>query len=279
MNINLPITLIILTKNEELNISNILKNTNNFFNQTIIVDSFSNDKTLEICKNFNTDIYTNNFMNQGIQFNWALKNCKINNAWIMRLDADEIMEESLKKEISELVINQKLDNYDGYFINRKLIWDNKWIKYGGIYPHFILRLFKIDKGHSEEITEEHIIVDGFTSNLKNRIIEHNLKNDICFFTEKHIITGMGEVNEYLQNQTKILKYDSKYLYKSSVRRKMKVYYYKFPIYLRAFIYFIYRYIFLLGFLDGKAGFSFHFFQSFWYRMYIDKLITEKKSND
>ena len=276
---DLPITLIILTKNEEKNINNVLKNCNDFFNQIIIVDSFSTDKTLDICDIYKTEIYKNKFINQGIQFNWALKNCKINNSWIMRLDADETLEEKLKKEISDLFKSKNIDNHNGYFINRKLLWNNKWIKYGGIYLYFFLRLFKKNYGKSEEITEEHIIVNGSTDKLKYRIIENNLKNDITFFTQKHMQTAIGEMNEFIKNSNKNLVYENKVFYKSSVRRKMKSYYYKFPPYLRAFIYFIYRYFFLLGFLDGKEGFSFHFFQSFWYRMYIDKLIKENNNND
>ena len=73
-----------------------------------------------------------------------------------RLDADETLEEKLKKNTGKIYLNPKnIDNHNGYFINRKLLWNNKWIKHGGIYPHFILRLFKKNYGKSEEITEEH----------------------------------------------------------------------------------------------------------------------------
>tara|TARA_A100001015_G_C14964117_1_gene702157 strand:- start:446 stop:1285 length:840 start_codon:yes stop_codon:yes gene_type:complete len=279
MKYKLPITLIILTKNEDKNINNIMENTNNYFNQTIIVDSYSDDKTIEICKKYKTEIYQNKFVNQGVQFNWALDNCKINNDWVMRLDADEIMEDKLKIEISNLFDSKNVYENEGYFINRMLLWNGKWIKYGGIYPHYILRLFKFGSGRSEEITEEHIIINGKTAKLKNKLIENNLKNNIGFFTEKHMFTAIGEMKEYLSDKREELVYESQGFHKSSIRRKMKNVYYKFPLYFRALIYFFYRYIFLLGFIDGKEGFSFHFFQSFWYRMYIDKLISENIKND
>lgn len=276
----LPITLIILTKNEDKNIVNIIKNTNDYFNQTIIVDSYSDDTTTDICKRYDIEVYQNKFVNQGIQFNWALDNCKINNEWVMRLDADETMEDELKFEILELFNSKKINENEGYFINRMLLWNGKWIKYGGIYPHYILRLFKFGYGRSEEITEEHIVVNGKTARLKNKLIENNLKNNIGFFTEKHMFTAIGEMREYLSENKKELIYEDQGFHKSSIRRKMKNVYYKFPFYLRALIYFLYRYIFLLGFIDGKEGFSFHFFQSLWYRMYIDKLISENsKKND
>ena len=76
-------------------------------------------------------ICQNKFVNQAKQFNWALSNVEIKSEWIMRLDDEEVTKD-LAREIKKN-INKKNEN-NGFYINRKLIWCGKWIKYGGIYP-------------------------------------------------------------------------------------------------------------------------------------------------
>src|SRR3990167_4468447 len=105
----LPISVIILTYNEELNIGNCLKSVADWANEIIIVDSFSADKTLEIAKKHTNKIAQRTFVNQAEQFNWALDNLEIKNEWILRLDADEYLTSELKDEITE-----KLKNIPNY---------------------------------------------------------------------------------------------------------------------------------------------------------------------
>jgi glycosyltransferase involved in cell wall biosynthesis len=272
------LSIIILTHNEAVNIEKCLHSAKKLTNNIYIIDSFSDDLTLEICKKYQVTILQNQFVNQGIQFNWALKNLNLETEWILRLDADEEVSEELEKNIRNIIESDNKKT-NGYFINRKLIWCGKWIRFGGIYPHWIARLFRNGTGKYEERTEEHLLVNGNTARIKGSLIENNLKNKIIFFSQKHIATAQGEVSEYFDISFNSLNDTSGVFSKNYLRRLLKLSFYnKLPIYLRCCIYFLYRYIFLLGFLDGKHGFSFHFFQSFWYRMLIDILIYEKKNN-
>ena len=116
----LPISAIVLTYNEEINIKNCLESVADWANEIIIVDSFSTDKTLEIAKKYTNKIAQRTFINQAEQFNWALDNLEIKNDWILRLGADEYLTEELKKEITQTLINadKKLIDADNISINQ-----------------------------------------------------------------------------------------------------------------------------------------------------------------
>ena len=270
--------IIILTFNEEINIRKCLESIKNFADEIIIIDSFSNDKTKSICENYKVKFVQNKFINQAKQFNWALSNVEIKSKWIMRLDADEEVTENLAREI-KININSESKN-NGFYICRKLIWCGKWIKYGGIYPLWLARIFKKGTAVYEERTEEHLLIDGKTGKIKGDLLENNLKNKIEYFTIKHLETAKGEVREIFDKSFDKNITSDKTLNKIRIRRFFKINFFnKTPLFLRSLFYFIYRYIFRLGFLDGKEGFTFHFFQAFWYRMFIDMLVDEKKKNE
>ena len=267
--------IIILTFNEEINIRKCLESIKDFADEIIIIDSFSNDKTKSICENYKVKFVQNKFINQAKQFNWALSNVEIKSKWIMRLDADEEVTENLAREI-KININLESKN-NGFYICRKLIWCGKWIKYGGIYPLWLARIFKKGTAVYEERTEEHLLIDGKTGKIKGDLLENNLKNKIEYFTIKHLETAKGEVREIFDKSFDKNIASDKTLNKIRIRRFFKINFFnKTPLFLRSLFYFIYRYIFRLGFLDGKEGFTFHFFQAFWYRMFIDMLVDEKK---
>src|SRR4051794_14783788 len=94
------LSVVILTYNEEIHISRVLNNVRQFCTSVYIIDSYSTDKTIEIAKQFGATVLQNTFVNQSHQFRWALENANIKSEWIMRLDADEIVEADLVDEIS-----------------------------------------------------------------------------------------------------------------------------------------------------------------------------------
>src|SRR5215470_14159574 len=97
-----PVSLIILTYNEEVNIGHTLESVKDWVGEIIIVDSYSTDKTLEICRNYTDKIYQHPFQNQAQQFNWALDNVPIAHEWVMRLDSDEMVTPELARELCDL---------------------------------------------------------------------------------------------------------------------------------------------------------------------------------
>lgn len=272
------ISIIILTFNDECQIGNCLESIADLSDDIIIVDSQSTDRTIEICESHGARVYQNPFVNQAIQFNWALDNVPIKYDWVLRLDSDEIVPDRLKSELKNRLAAG--EDYVAYALNRRMIWMGRWLRWGRMYPHYIVRLFRKGKARYEERTEEHLIVDGPTGRMKNDFLEDNKKNNLDYFTEKHLATARGELEEILaQEQEQLAPGLEPRLFGPKVNRtrwlKEKVYA-RTPLFARPFLYFFYRYFFCLGFLDGVPGLIFHILQGFWYRFYIDAKVYEER---
>lgn len=275
----IPVSLIILTFNEEENIEHCLQSVSDLVDEIIIVDSFSTDKTIEICKKYTSKIFEHKFENQAKQFNWALDNVPVSNNWVMRLDGDEFLTGELKNELI-LLFNKTEKDFTGIYLKRRVYFMGRWIKHGDYYPMWFLRIFQKGKGKYEEITEEHIILsEGKTIKLKNDFIDYNRKG-LSFWLEKHANWAVGEMYDTLalmKNEKMNAKVIDESLFSSQEKQrrwlKNKIYA-KSPLFIRAFLYFFYRYFVRFGFLDGIEGLIFHFLQGFWYRFYIDAKIYE-----
>lgn len=274
---NKNITTIILTFNEELNIQKCIDSVKEISQKIIVIDSFSTDKTEEICLENNVEFIKRKFESYSDQFNYILNNITIKTPWILRLDADEY----LTKEGSVELRNICKDNLFNKSINGVILKFNVFfmgteIKYGGISPIKNLRVIRNGFGGIESrIMDEHLYISsGDVLTMKNITI-HNDKKNIHSFISKHNKYSDYETIEYLNS----LKIDNEKILGKEARKKrvLKNYgYYKLPSFLRCFLYFFYRYVYKLGFLDGKEGFIFHFLQAFWYRMLVDIKIFEYK---
>ena len=276
---NNDISVIILTHNEEKHIARCIKSAKKYSNNIYVIDSYSSDKTAEISKSLNVSVLQNKFINYAKQFSWALNKINFTTEWILRLDADEYLEDDLIIEIKNKL--PKIDDeVVGINFKRKHIFMNKWIKYGGRYPLILLRLWRKNLGKIEDRwMDEHIIINkGKTITFKNCFCDHNLKN-LSFFINKHDWYANREAVDILLselNKKKNVKLNSKNTsFHASLKRYVKENIYNnLPIGVRPFSYFVYRYFILLGFLDGKEGLIYHFLQGFWYRFLVDSKLVE-----
>ncbi len=271
------ISAIILTYNDEVQIDACLASVAQLTDDIIVVDSHSRDRTAELCRARGARVVQHAFINQALQFNWALDNVPLKYDWILRLDSDEIVPERLINEIRQRVGNEA---YDGYYLNRRMYWMNRWLRHGRMYPHYILRLFKRGRARYEERTEEHLVLQGAAGYLRNDFLEDNRKNTLDYFTEKHLSTARGEVEEALRGAEVQSGIEPK-VFGPKVHRtrwlKLSVYS-RAPLFLRGIMYFVYRYMLCLGFLDGVPGLIYHVLQGFWYRFYIDAKLYEARSD-
>lgn len=275
----IPISAIILTYNEEKNIEKCLKSVYHWVDEIFIVDSFSNDRTVEIAKKYTDRIYQHEFINYSIQRNWAQKNLPIKNDFVFHIDADEWVSEELKKEIFEIFEKGYFKNYDGFLISRKTIFYNKWIKYGGHYPRYHLRIFKKDKGRCEKREyDQHFIVEGRVKKLKNPIV-NDVTMEISEFINKYAKWALFEAKSIINKEKEEIKPSLLGNPIQRIRWFKKNIYLRLPLFLRCFLYFIYRYFLRLGFLDGIEGLIFHFLQGFWFRFIVDVKIWELKKHD
>ena len=156
----------------------------------------------------------------------------------------------------------------------------KWMK-RGIYPVKLLRLFRYGKGVCEQRwMDEHIqISEGSTTEFEHDFMDDNI-NRLGWWTAKHNGYSIREAIDLLDVELGLLSAsDTEQAVmgeQALAKRKKKLKYAKAPLFWRSFAYFMYRYFFKLGFLDGKEGFLWHFLQGWWYRTLVDAKIYEIK---
>lgn len=273
----LDISVIILTYNEKIHIERCINNAKKFAKDIYLVDCFSNDGTVEIAEALGAKVFQHPWENYSKQFNWALQNLPITTEWVWRMDADEYLSDSLIDEL-HLKIPSLSDDINGFTAPCLRIFMGKYIKHG-IIPLILLRLFKIKYAVCENrYMDEHIqLSEGKIETLKNPFYDDNL-NGLTWWTNKHNGYATREAIDLLLTEYNLLPQDSVVnsgAHSEAIRKK-KLKYIKLPLFWRAFAFFILRYFFRLGFLDGKEGFLWHFLQGFWYRTLADAKVYEIK---
>ena len=277
----MTLTVIILTKNEELHIERALASLTGVADRCLVVDSGSTDATLTLAKSAGAEILNNPWTNHATQFNWALDQLGPETQWVLRLDADEIVTEELAAEIKSVLPTLGAD-IAGVFVSRRMAFLGRRIRWGGLFPLRVLRLFRHGQGRCENRwMDEHIITSGPAANFVGEIIDDN-SNSLSWWTEKHNAYASREVVDLLSLEYGLAQADFVgnvgQRSQASVKRWIKENVYaRLPSGFRAFAYFLYRYIVRLGFLDGKEGAAFHVLQGFWYRYLVDMKLHEVKS--
>jgi glycosyltransferase involved in cell wall biosynthesis len=137
----LPISVVIISFNEEKNIERCLKSVIGVADEIVVVDSFSKDKTKEICLSFGVKFVEHAFEGHIQQKNWAIT--QASHTWVLSLDADEALDDELKKSILEA---KKSGDKDGYYMNRLTNYCGHWVRFCGWYPDRKLRLWNSTKG-------------------------------------------------------------------------------------------------------------------------------------
>lgn len=268
------LTTIILTYNEEKNIANAINSVKEISKRIVVIDSYSTDNTVEVAKLLGAEIFQNKWINYSKQFQYGVDIANIDTQWILRLDADEVISKEASKEIDLICRENKDTNINGIIVRFEVNFLGKRLRHGGIYPFKKLLIYKKNKGYIEDRNmDEHIILtEGKSIELKNDSFHHDFK-DISAWIDKHNKYSSREVEDYFFNNNQ----ESKQLNKSAkIKRfvKFKIYY-KLPLGTRAHLYYLYRYYFKFGFLDGKEGKIFAFMQAYWYRFLVDAKIYER----
>ena len=241
-------------------------------------NSGSTDETLEIAKRLGAETLFHQWKNHADQFQWAVDGLSSDVDWILRLDADEVIEADLAQHIATH-LGTLPQGVTGVNLNRKHIFLGRWIRLGGRYPLRLLRLFR--RGHArmeQRWMDEHIVIeDGSTVTFPGGFADHNL-NDLGFFIDKHNGYATREAVEVLNQRYGLWARREDGQAGSSqmaVKRWIKERVYnRIPFGLSTLGYFIYRYIFQLGFLDGRPGLIYHFLQGYWYRFLVGAKVTE-----
>lgn len=270
------ITAIILTKDEEQHLRRALECAIPHCRQVIVVDSGSRDGTEAIAREMGARWEENAWVNYATQFNHGLALAGTDSEWILRLDADEILDADWYARFSALIAAKPATA--GVALRRLITFRGKTIRHG-LAQTWQLRLFRAGLGTCEaRWMDEHIVVDGPVEQLPVQLLDDNL-NDLKWWTQKHLGYADREAVDLLLGEQPSGEKEATHSGSMTGQAKLKRWlkdsvYARLPIGLRAFLFFILRYVFALGFLDGLRGFQFHFLQGFWYRLYTDIRLDE-----
>ncbi len=267
-----PLTVIILTKNEARHIARAIASVRDLASRIIVVDSGSTDATMQIACAHGAEVLSHPWINHATQFNWALDQIANAPGWVLRLDADEVVTPTLAAEIAA-----GLPDVDGCYVGRGIKFMGQLVRYGGVFPVPSMRLFRNGKARCEaRWMDEHIIVAGPTVHLRGQIIDDNL-NPLDWWVSKHNGYASREAVDVLNREYDFLGTAGALPGTGAVARKrwVKLHLYaRLPAGLRAGLYFLYRYVIRLGFLDAPRARRFHVLQGFWYRYLVDAKLAE-----
>lgn len=273
------VTVLILTKNEEVNLPDCLKSIKNFAKRVVIVDSGSTDNTEKIAREYGADFYVHPFENYARQFNWGLDNTDINTKWTFRLDADERLTPALCKELSQLMKEHEKDDVNGFSMQATLVFMGRKLKHGGAKKRKLM-LFKTGLGRIEDRKmDEHTILSyGTAIHCKEKFLHYDFK-DMTFWINKlnwYATREMQDYFDYIKGKESSINANDKEI--GRIRNKKFGVYYKLPKFIRCWLLFIHVYIFKLGFLDGKEGLVYCWTYNRFYRTLVDWKILEQELN-
>lgn len=282
-----PFSFIVLTYNEQIHLPRLLESIRELNAPLFVLDSGSTDDTLRIASQYQATVLQHSFENHPKQWDFALKSFPVQTPWVICLDADQQASSELRERLKNFRDEDFADT-DGIYFNRKNFFKGRWLKHGGYYPIYLLKMFRFGKGYSDlnENMDHRFIVSGKTAVWKNgHILEENLKeNEIRFWIEKHNrysdLVAREEVERIQQMRTQTIKPrffgspDERTAWRKSL-------WWRLPRYVRPMLYFTQRMVFQLGILDGRTGIIFHFLHAFWFRLVVDIKIDEilKEQNE
>jgi len=197
--------------------------------EILVVDSFSDDGTLDICNEYGARIIQHKYIQSAKQKNWAIPQCA--NEWVLQIDTDEVVEPDLREEIQSVLKNPP-DGVDGFRINFKHDVLGRWVRVDGLYPEYHLRLFRRDVGRFEDKeVHAHVQVPGEVRTLQKHI--------------QHF--GMTSLSKQLSNIDRYSRYQADELRKRGKRFRWS------QVVLRPPAMFGYHYFWKRGFMAGYRG--------------------------
>jgi len=189
----ITISVAIAVYNEEKNLARCLKSVRDWVEEIVVVDGGSGDKTVEIAESFNAKvIHTGNPQIFHINKQKAIDACK--GIWILQLDADEAVTADLKLEILAMLQPTTYNlqpKINGYWIPRRNYFLGRWLKKGGVYPEYTLRLYRNGKGRLPcKTVHEQAEVDGEVGYLKNDLLHYPYANFAEYLAKAEVYTDL-----------------------------------------------------------------------------------------
>ena len=274
------LTAIVLVFNEERHIERLLDNLRPLCKAVFVIDSHSTDRTVALAKDGGAQVLTHTFDNYARQFDWGLHNARIETRWVMRIDADELLTPELIGELEDR-LPLLSEETTGVNINRRHIFLGRWVRRGGRYPLTLLRIWRRGCAEIEQrwMDEHMVLTCGRATTMAHDFIDHNL-NDLTFFSAKHNAYATREALDQIARKYGLVQIspalagDTTSKQAAWRRRVKENIYNRLPLWAGPAAYFLYRYLFLFGFLDGREGLLYHVLQGFCYRFLVAAKVFE-----
>ncbi len=267
------ITAIILTKNEEKNIARCLDSIRGLCRRMVVVDCGSTDDTVALAKSRGAEVLFHEFEYYAKQWNWGLDNANIDTRWVIRIDADEQFPQALCDEIEANMRLHDADDVNGFTLEATYFFLGRALTHGSKKRK--LMVFKTGLGRIEDRRRDAhtILSEGTSVALRNRFLHYDFK-DLDNFIGRYNWYATREAMDYMDWKRGRVDASVNDAQIEGKRKKKYGVYYRFPKFLRAFLWFNFNYFLRGGFLDGKEGFIYHVLSSFWYRFVVDAKIYE-----
>src|SRR2546429_1220300 len=255
------LTAIVPTFNEEANLGRCLASLAGWVPRTVVVDSGSTDSTEAVARAFGAEVVVHPFETYTRQWIWALDTLDLDGEWVLGLDADQVVTEALRDDILERLAGA-VPGVDGFYVLRCYVFRGRMLRYGGLYPKYMLKLFRrkavvIDPG---ELLDHHFYVRGGTARLCGELVEENRKeSDLAFWVSKQARHAALRAQEELAWRRSRVWPLRPVLFGTPDQRVLwhRRLWLRCPLYIRPFALFFYRYVLQRGFLDGTPGLVFH----------------------
>lgn len=267
----LPLSVVVTTFNEAPNVGRCLESVVNWCPVIFVVDSGSDDETIEIARRYTDRIFTHSYESHPAQWRWALESLPIETEWILALDADNVVTTELRDELP-VALAKASANVAGFYNPHRHFFRNREVR--GLKGDW-LRVVRRNAVHVDEseLVDLRFVVQGEVQRLRGAIVESNQKElSIDFWIDKHqAFARRMAAEEVLRAHGRRASTTSARLFGSSDERMvwLKSRWRGMPLFVRPVVYFAYRYLLKRGFLDGANGFAYHALQAFWFRLLVD----------
>jgi glycosyltransferase involved in cell wall biosynthesis len=273
-----PVSVVVLTFNEERNIAACLDSVSGWTQGLFVVDSGSTDATESLAVARGAVVVQHPFETHARQWQWALSSLPLQTEWVLALDADQRVTTELRDAIIDVLSGGT--NACGLFVARRQVYRGTWIRHGGYYPKYLLKLFRRDQVRTDEgdLVDHHFVVAGPVRKLRGDLIEDNQNEAaIQMWTAKHNRYAVLQARQEFRQDGPAVGLRALFGPPDVRTQLLKRVWSGLPLFVRPCVYVFYRYILRLGFLDGKQGFIFHVLHAFWYRLLVDINIDELRA--
>lgn len=272
------LTIIVLTFNESLHIDRCIAGARRVADDVLVVDSYSTDDTVSKATRLGARVVQHAWKNHGSQMNWAMQHGGVESEWIMRLDADEFLDETLIRSLKGCLGSADSD-VGGFEVNRRIRFLGQEIRHGGMAPMWIVRVWRHGWAVFEDRwMDEHLVLSrGTVAQLPGLIVDANLQS-LTWWTHKHNGYANLEVIDSLDQKYQLgmsAPMLGGHNRQAHIKRWLKTRVYaRLPLGVRPWLYFFYRMVLRRGVMDGSRGMMFHLLQGLWYRSLVDAKVRE-----